>query len=192
MGQTYQLKTSDPSDWLNRHGDALYAYALSRVSRADLAEDLVQDALLSALRNADTFQERSQERTWLIGILRHKVIDYFRAHRRQTQLEESELEKQRGTLGLFNRRGRWAEQPCKWKDDPASVYEQKEFWETYDACRKRLPRTIGEAYIIRELEGFSVEQACKFLDITATNLSVRLHRARLAMRECLEQHWFEA
>ena len=192
MPETYELKTSDPSGWLSRHGDALFAYAFSRVSKADLAEDLVQDALLSALRNADTFSERSQERTWLIGILRHKVIDHFRAHRRNTRLKETELERKQGTLGLFNRRGRWAQQPCEWKDDPASLYEQKEFWETYDLCRKRLPKTIGEAYIIRELEGFSVEQACKLLDITATNLSVRLHRARLALRECLEQRWFEA
>lgn len=192
MGQAYELKTSDPSGWLSRHGDALYAYALSRVRRSDVAEDLVQDALLSALRNADTFAERSQERTWLIGILRHKVLDHFRKHKRSAQFKENELERAHGTMGLFNKRGRWAKRPCEWKDDPASVYEQKEFWETYDACRRRMPAALGEAYILRELEGFTVEQACNFLDITATNLSVRLHRARLALRECLEQHWFES
>ncbi|MEO0475215.1 MAG: sigma-70 family RNA polymerase sigma factor [Planctomycetota bacterium] len=192
MGPTYELKSSDPSGWLSRHGDALYAYALSRVSRADVAEDLVQDALLSALRNADTFAERSQERTWLIGILRHKVVDYFRKRQRQTQLKEAEFEKRQGTLGLFNKRGRWAKRPCEWKDDPASVYEDKEFWVIYEMCRTRLPGPLSEAYILRELEGFSVEQACNLLDITATNLSVRLHRARLALRECLERHWFDA
>lgn len=192
MGPGYELKASDPAEWLARHGDALYAYALSRVRRADIAEDLVQEALLAALRNVDTFQERSQERTWLIGILRHKVLDHIRKHRRDAELKTSQGEKGYGTLGLFDRRGRWAKRPCEWKDDPASVYEQKAFWETYEVCRKRLPQTLSEAYILRELEGLSVEESCNVLGISSTNLSVRLHRARLALRECLETHWFES
>ncbi|MBX2852783.1 MAG: sigma-70 family RNA polymerase sigma factor [Phycisphaeraceae bacterium] len=165
---------------------------MSRVRRPDVAEDLVQEALLAALRNADTFQERSQERTWLVGILRHKVLDHFRKAKRDDDLKADTREKNQGTLGLFNKRGRWAKQPCEWKDDPASVYEQREFWEAYDACRRRLPQALSEAYILRELEGLSVEESCNVLEISSTNLSVRLHRARLALRECLEKNWFES
>ncbi|MFN3166157.1 MAG: sigma-70 family RNA polymerase sigma factor [Phycisphaeraceae bacterium] len=191
MGPTYELKTSDPSAWLELHGDALYAYALSRVRRPDVAEDLVQEALLAALGCADTFRGRSQERTWLIGILRHKVLDHFRKRKRSREVQEPAMGEGRGTMGLFNRRGRWHPKPNAWSGDPAAVYEDAEFWRVYEACRARLPSTLAEAYILRELEGLSPEQVCGVLDITPSNLGVRLHRARLAMRGCLDERWFQ-
>ncbi len=190
MGPTYELKTSDPSAWLDAHGDALFSYALSRVRRPDVAEDLVQEALLAALGKADSFAGRSLERTWLIGILRHKVLDYFRRRRRSKEVQEPVLGTSQGTMGLFNRRGRWSPKPHAWGADPAACYEDAEFWRVYEACRDRLPTTLSEAYILRELEGLSVEQVCTILDISSTNLGIRLHRARLAMRGCLDERWF--
>ena len=192
MSQTYELKLSDPAAWLERHGDAMYAYAMSRVSRSDVAEDLVQDALLSALNGAEQFMGRSEERTWLIGILRHKVMDHFRRKKRTKEVQEPDLGQGQGTMGLFNKKGRWAPRPHDWGGDPSEVYEHAEFWRVYELCRTRLPTTLSEAYILRELEGLDTEEVCKILTISATNLSVRLHRARLALRGCLEDRWFHA
>lgn len=191
MPETYELQLSDPAAWLDAHGDAMYAYAMSRVRKPDIAEDLVQDALLAAIKNADTFRGRSEERTWLIGILRHKVLDYFRSRRRSKEVQEPTLGDGQGTMGLYNKRGRWASKPAAWGDDPSAIYEQDEFWQVYELCRAKLPTTLSEAYIVRELEGLSVDEACKVLAITATNLSVRLHRARLGLRTCLEDRWFQ-
>lgn len=190
MSQTYELNTSDPTAWLSTHGDALYAYAMSRVRRPEVAEDLVQEALLAALASADTFEGRSQERTWLIGILRHKVLDYYRRRKRTKEVQEPEMGDGPGTMGLFDKRGRWAPKPAGWGGDPAEIYEDGEFWQLYELCRSRLPSTLAHAYILRELEALSVDQACEVLGITSANLSIRLHRARLALRGCLEDRWF--
>ena len=192
MSSTYDLNLADPATWLSQHGDALYAYALSRVRRPDVAEDLVQEALLAALGSASGFEGRSQERTWLIGILRHKLIDYLRKKTRSKEVQEPAMGEGQGTMGLFNKRGRWNPKPAAWGEDPAALYEDKEFWRVYEACRSKLPATLAEAYTLRELEGLAPDTACQVLGITASNLAVRLHRARLALRGCLEDQWFEA
>lgn len=189
QGDGYELNLADPGQWVSDHGEALYGYAMSRVRRSDVAEDLVQETLLSALKAAHGFEGRSTERTWLIGILRHKVLDYFRRMGRSKEVQAPELGEGAGSLGLFTKRGRWKPKPQAWGDDPAHLYEQAEFWQVYEACRAMLPTTLAEAYTLRELEGLSQQDVCKTLGITATNLSVRLHRARLALRHCLEERW---
>ena len=191
MTIAYELNLADPGAWLARHGDAMYAYALSRVRRPEVAEDLVQEALLAALRNVDGFENRSEERTWLIGILRHKVIDHIRKKTRSKEVQEPRMGEGSGTMGLFNKRGRWDPKPADWGGDPANIYEDKEFWLIYEACRSKLPSTLAEAYILRELEGLPANEVCDVLAITVSNLSVRLHRARLALRGCLEARWYQ-
>lgn len=169
----------------------MYAYALLRVRRPEVAEDLVQESLLAALKNVDGFENRSEERTWLIGILRHKVIDHFRKKTRLKEVQEPRMGDGSGTMGLFSKRGRWDTKPADWGDDPAMIYEDKEFWLIYEACRTKLPSTLAEAYILRELESLSANEVCDVLGITASNLGVRLHRARLALRGCLEERWYK-
>ena len=74
---------SDPEQWLDQHGDALYAFALLRVQQPAVAEDLVQDTLLAAFSGRERFGGGAQERTWLIGILKHKIIDHLRKSGRE-------------------------------------------------------------------------------------------------------------
>jgi len=188
--ETYDLKLQDPAAWVHEHGDAMFAYALSRVRKPDVAEDLVQDALLAALESAQTFEGRSSERTWLIGILRHKVLDHFRRVRRTKESPDVQIGEAHKTMGLYSKRGRWSPKPGAWGADPAEAYENSEFWAIYHACREALPTTYAEAYILRELEGLPPKDVCNILDISATNLSVRLHRARLFLRHCLETNWY--
>lgn len=179
-----------PQDLLKEHGPALYAYAKQRLHRHDLCEDIVQETLLAALQSARTFEGRSQKRTWLIGILRHKIADHFRKASTRREQPLSSLGEHQGTLGLYNKRKRWAKSPEDWGSVPADILQQKEFWRAYRLCRSKLPSTLADCYTLRELEGLSSEEVCKILDITATNLSVRMHRARLMLRHCLETNWF--
>lgn len=186
---SHNRKTS--SDWLETHGDALYAYALSRVRENHAAEDLLQETLLSAIQSANQFKGRSTERTWLIGIMRHKILDYFR-NKARSQISNGQDLEQLPPHRQFTSKGRWQTPPRPWAQNPALLYENKEFWQVYERCRSALPDVLAQTYTLRELEGISVEDACKILDITPTNLSVRLYRARLALRECLDFRWFNA
>ena len=191
LTHAYQLGQADPSRWLEMHGQALYTYAFSRVRRNEVAEDLVQETFLAALRGVRDFEGRSQERTWLIGILRHKMLDHFRKLKRINEVQPLEGGDAKRLMSLLDQPGR-APRPGKWGSDPATICEDKEFWRIYyDICKTKLPKTVGEAYILRELEGLSVENVCEVLDISSKKLAVRIHRARQALRDCLEEQWFD-
>lgn len=181
----------DPSGWVDAHGQVLYRYALARVRKPDIAEDLVQEAFLSALKSTAQFQGRSTERTWLTGILRHKILDYFRAQSRR--LPEVEFGSHEDMLeDLFDDRGRWKVAPDAFTIQPTSLLEREDFWRVFDGCLDRLSDRARQAFVLRVLEDESVEAACKILGVSTTNLYVLLFRARTQMRRCLTLHWFEA
>lgn len=176
----------DVTGWLAEHGDLLYRYALRRIGAADVAEDLVQETFLAALRSAGDFAGRSKIETWLVGILRHKIADYLRSlSRRRERDEESQAE-----LTQVFHKGHWRVGVKTWPGDPAKSMLSKEFWQTLSNCQARLPAKLALAFRMRDLEDLSMAEICETLEITATNLSVRLHRARVLLRECLDQNWF--
>jgi len=180
---------SDPSQWVDQHGDALFRYAMLYVHNAAIAEDLVQDALLAALKAHHRFEQRSAERTWLIGILRHKVLDHFRraqgaSNGRAAQEELSE------SADFFDARGHWKSKPAAWPPGSACPAEGDEFWATFRECLSAVPPGTREAFCLVELEGLSPEAVREVFSISATNLWSRLHRARLLLRRCLENNWF--
>ena len=183
--------TSDtrPEAWLDQHGDALFAFAMARVTNRAVAEDLVQDTLLAAISARNQFEQKSTVRTWLLGILRHKVIDHIRRESRARQFDQEMAEAEAAN---FDRKGIWTSELGRWPADPTDTLEQDEFWEVFEQCRTKLPRLLYEAFALREMEQLSCDEVCKILAITSTNLSVRLHRARLALRKCLEQNWFSS
>lgn len=168
--------------WLAEFGDKLYAYALRRLGGdAALAEDLVQETLLAGLRGYDSFEQKSTVDTWLIGILRRKIVDHFRRAGRRNK--EIPLETFFSSHGHIKDVGRWG-------NDPAELLENREFLDTLDECLRDLSPTLAEAFVACVMDGLDTDQACSVLDITSTNLSVRLHRARLSLRRCLELKWF--
>ena len=175
------------NSWLEEHGDALYRYARSRVSRRELAEDLVQDTFVAALQSRDQYQGGSSVRTWLIAILRHKIID----HQRRVASGRAEpaglLEGSSGDF--FADDDHWKRPPASWKT-PDGLVEAGEFREVLDGCLNRLPRAIAAVFLLREIEGLNTEELRHRLDISEGNLRVRLHRARLLLRECLQNRWF--
>jgi RNA polymerase sigma-70 factor (ECF subfamily) len=178
-----------PEEWVDQHGDALFRYALLRVRNRSMAEDLVQESFLAALKSQPRFRGDSEVRTWLIGILRHKIIDHLRAADRRTTSEPSD-----GGDSLidswFAPDGRWVTPPAQLDIDPARLLERKEFWEVFQRCLEAVPGRAGEAFALRMLSDVTADTVCKELSITSTNLWVLLHRARARLRACLEVNWF--
>jgi RNA polymerase sigma-70 factor (ECF subfamily) len=181
----------DASAWLEQHGDALYCYARARLGARDLAEDLVQETLLAALEARQQFAGRSSVRTWLFSILRHKIVDFYRrggAGGQPTGHGET-LGSANGEHAFFTNEGFWRSAPSSWKS-PEEAFLDDEFWSVLDGCLGGLPRPLAQAFMLRELEQIEAEELCKILDLSPGNLRVRLHRARLLLRDCLEKQWF--
>ena len=174
--------------WLSDHGDALYSYAMRRVHNLEAAEDLVQETLLAALACGD-FAGRSSERTWLIGILKRKVVDYVRKAIRQRSLTELQSD---GNLELFDKSGRWKARVSKWDCDPYEILENAEFQETLATCMSKLPPRIALVFRLRVGESVSANDLCKQLEISPANLWAILHRARQRLQRCLSANWFES
>jgi RNA polymerase sigma-70 factor (ECF subfamily) len=181
----------DPERWVDDHADFLYRYALLRVRRREVAEDLVQETLLAALKNRDGFSGRSPERSWLCGILRNKLCDYFRKLGRETSM--TDLESLSGEFAEKFVDGGWihATGPKEWKQQPDAVMHRAEFWATLRACLGKLPTRIAQVFVLREVDGISSKEVCELASISESNLWVMLHRARMALRECLEVNWFD-
>jgi len=179
---------SSPADWVDQHGDALYRFALLRVRDASLAEELVQECFLAALDARERFSGRSSERTWLIGILKRKIIDHLRSSSRRRQAEEEQPEDI--GLDLFSRGGKWKSNPARWGGDPGSLAGQSEFWAVLRSCLEKLPSSLASAFLLRELDHMQTQDICEVLGLTPTNLWARLHRARTLLRACLDKRWF--
>ncbi|MBW2369066.1 MAG: sigma-70 family RNA polymerase sigma factor [Deltaproteobacteria bacterium] len=179
----------DPEVWVDRYGDALYQFALYRVQIPDVAEDLVQETFLAALKARHNFKGKSTEKTWLIGILKNKILDYFRKKDREkpSDIIEQQADK---AASLYNEKGGWQIGPAKWSVNPEAIFEQQEFMNVMHGCLSALPRRLARLFVLREFEGMSTEEICKALEITATNSWVMLHRARASLRLCLEENWF--
>ena len=183
----------NPESWVDQYGDFLYHFTLSRIKDPSIAEDLVQETFLAALKARKNFQGRSTARTWLIAILKHKIVDHIRK-----QVREHTSDKVESMLNTaandpvdssFNDEGDWRIRPSKWAIDPMKLYEQKEFMDILYQCLGELPERQAEAFMMREIDGLSTEEICKLLNISATNSWVMLYRARMWLRRCLENSW---
>jgi RNA polymerase sigma-70 factor (ECF subfamily) len=185
MASTDPNRTPDSSRWAEEHGDALYRYALLRVSDPDLAGDLVQDTFLSALKGVENFRGGSTVRTWLVGILKHKIIDHYRRNKTEVLATDAALGNEDDDLDHVDRAS------DRWSEAPSQLVENREFWATFTSCLEGLPEAHRRAFSLREFDGLPGEEICKILDVTPSNLWVMLHRARAKLRRCLEINWFE-
>jgi RNA polymerase sigma-70 factor (TIGR02943 family) len=167
---------------------------LMRFARAQLrneawAEDAVSETVLAALSKPQAFAGQSQLKTWLVGILKHKVVDQLRRHAREATVlvgdDGEDLDDD-----LFDETGHWREPPQAW-GDPAARLGEREFLIVMQACIDRLPPVQGRVFLMREWLELDSAEICKELAITSTNLWVLLHRARLRLRDCLQRTWFE-
>lgn len=181
----------DPSTWLDKHGDYLYNYAWQRVQSKEIAEDLVQETFIAALKGLDSFRGDSEVITWLISILKRKVIDYYRKKSTQNEIPESKFQKPfQGKDGM---EGAWIENraPKDWQIDNNEPMREDEFQRIMDLCLSLLPEKWRAVFVLKVMEEIESNEICKEIGCTSSNLWVILHRARLQLRECLENKWLK-
>lgn len=165
----------------------LLRYASFHLRNRDAAEDVVQEALLAALGAETGFAGRSNLRTWATGILKHKIIDAMRRKRREQPLE---VEEDAGDFDApFDERGHWRQHPEAWPAPDGALHE-KQFLAALERCLAGLPARTAQTFMLREHMGLETAEICKELGITPTHCWVLLHRARMALRQCLDKTWF--
>lgn len=181
------MTTTNPHLWLNDHGDYLYRFALARLRDPHQAEDVVQETFLAAIKSPN-FAEQSSPRTWLTGILKHKIIDVMRKGIREVAASDLMADEDASMDEFFDDAGHWAEKPLAW-DVPHEALEQTQFLGVLQNCVDKLPAKLAAMFMLRDVQETDNEEICKELNITATNAWVMLYRARMSVRKCLEIHW---
>ncbi len=176
---------------LAEHRPYLLRFARLQLRNEAWAEDAVAETLLAALSKPQSFGNRSQLKTWLVGILKHKVVDILRQRQREVSLDEGAMDDGSANLDelMFKADGHFASAPADW-GNPEQDLSSRQFFEVLEACASKLPAAMGRVFLMREWLELSSEEICKELGLSATNLYVQLHRARLRLRECLELNWF--
>ena len=191
MANNAQVTTTlKPTTWVDKYADKLYRFALMRVSDKEVAEDLVQDAFLSALKNAENFRGEVSEINWLYTILKGKIIDHYK--KASTRLSENI-----GDTPLdfyFEKGGHWAKKsaPANWDiaydTDRA---ETADFYHVLENCKHKLKEIQNAVFTLKYIDDKDSEDICKELGISSSNYWVLLHRAKLQLRECIERNWFD-
>jgi RNA polymerase sigma-70 factor (ECF subfamily) len=173
------------------HRDYLLRFARLQLRNEAWAEDAVSETVLAALTKPQSFDNRSQLKTWLVGILKHKVIDALRHHSREVCGLDSSDDDDTDPLEYlgFKADGHFSQAPAEW-GNPEQQITSRQFFEVLDACTNKLPAAQARLFLMREWLELSSEEICKELGLTQTNVYVQLHRARLRLRECLELNWF--
>lgn len=174
---------------------SMHRFATLQLGDAQWAEDAVQDALMGAFKNQAAYAGKASLKTWVFAILKHKIADVLRSRQRlgSTQVPVGDADEEADLTELFDQRGMWAadEHPAGW-GNPTAALQNKQFWKVFELCLDGLPPQQGRAFMMREYVGLDTSEVCAELGITTTNLHVVLHRARLRLRECLENRWFTA
>lgn len=169
----------------------LLKYARLQLRNPAWAEDAVSEAVLAALEKPQAFAGQSQLKTWLIGILKHKLVDQIRKNSRELSTTASTDDGEDLDDLLFSSDGHWREAQHDW-GNPEDALRQVDFMRVLEACVEKLPGQQGRLFMMREWLELDSDEICKELDITPTNLWVMLHRARLRLRDCLQSGWFSA
>ncbi len=181
----------NPEQWVERHGDYLYNYAVSRVQSKETAEDLVQDTFISALKAKENFRGESAELTWLMAILKRKVIDFYRKRSSNKEIAASNFSKPfQGEEGMT---GHWIMEraPKDWQKETRSPFRNEEFQRIMSMCLSLLPEKWRAVFVLRVMEEINSDEVCKEIGCSSSNLWVILHRARLKLRECIENNWLQ-
>lgn len=186
-----QTPGTNAETWVDHYGDMLYHFALARLGDSEAAEDMVQETFLAAVQSKDRFMGQSSEKTWLFGILKHKVIDYYREKKRFAQIQENGFDMD--NMGrFFNAKGAWQQRPQHWRTNPGKTHEIKEAIDHFFSCLATLPQKTADVFSYREIDGLTTKEICNLLDISASNCWVILYRARMLLRKCMETAGFRS
>ena len=182
------MSKAEPQRWLDAHGNALYSFAMLHLHDSHMAEDVVQECLLAAIQAWPQFRGGCTVRTWLTGILKHKILDEFRRQRREPPLmPEQQTLQAGGDDADFLADGHWREPSADW-GRPEACLNGERFWAIIERCIAALPPRAARIVVLRELWEMDTETVCKELQLSPSNLWTSLHRARLRMRQCLQRN----
>lgn len=181
--------TLDPKKWVDLYADYLYNYTISRVNDPDVAQDLVQETFLAGLKSAENFKGEASERTWLISILKRKIIDHYRKINSNKGKAEVRMNYPSET---DENEGDWLEQQVAdpFDGNAEDSMQNNELGLAIQECLSRLPEKQAEVFKLKTIDGMDTEDICNELNITASNLWVIIHRARTSLIECLNKSWF--
>lgn len=179
-------------NWVNQFSDELFSWALYKTSSKETAEDLVQETFLAAFHKIDTFQGKSQPKTWLFSILNNKVIDYYRLSAKTAKQTFSISENSGYELsdGLFNETENWKNNDINpiW-DQEEELLDNPEFNNIMQDCMEDLPQKWKFAVTSKYLTDKNADEICQELEITSSNYWQIVHRAKLLLKKCLEMKW---
>jgi RNA polymerase sigma-70 factor (ECF subfamily) len=173
---------ADSCEWLTAHGDYLFNLAVGQTRDAIVAEDLVQETFLAALKARDRFSGRSSDRTWLVGILRHKIYDHLRKICRERAVRSNESPG-RADQEAWDDSVLWAHEVAVECMEPSRRMELAEFRDALQTALGKLPPRIAQVFQMYEIEERPNREVCDRLNISESNLWVMLHRARKQLRE---------
>ncbi len=185
----HQDKSLEPEAWVKNHADYLYAFAVRRISDSETCKDLIQDTFISGLKNRGSFQGKSSERTWLVAILKNKIIDYHRKNAGNKTISHSINEL--NPDNFFEDNGHWKPEysPREIAYDEADSIENKEFGEMLKLCMGKMPYLWLSVFTMKHLDDEDSENICKELNLSPSNFWVIMHRAKLSLRACVEKNW---
>lgn len=177
----------NPNKWIDLYSDYLFNYTISRVSDREIAQDLVQDTFLAGLKSMKNFKGEASERTWLISILKRKIIDYYRKINSNKGKAEVRI-----NYNDSESEGNWLEERVADPFDKTAedTLQNSELGDAIHNCLEKLPKKQADVFKMKTILGYETEVICNELNITASNLWVIIHRARTGMADCLKQNWF--
>ena len=177
----------NPDLWVDEYGDYLFRYAMSRLRDENAAEEVVQETFLAGVRFQDRYTGQGAERAWLLGILKRKIVDHVRRRTRYDR-DGSYEGSNDPSEKMFDQNGNWKTGAFPTLTPDMEV-ESKEVWGVVEGCLEHLPQGQQDVFVLSVMEEMSSEEICKELEITPSNLWVRLHRARLGLAQCVGSRW---
>ncbi len=177
-----------PDDWVKLHADYLFNYTITRVNDHDLAKDLVQETFFSGIKGQNNFRGQASERTWLVSILKRKIIDHYR----KINSAKGKKEVRMNFYDEGENKGSWLEErvPQSWDNESEKKIENDELKKALNDCISGLPEKYKMVFLLKTVQEYETEEICNELGITSSNLWVIIHRARLQLRKCVEENWF--
>ncbi len=179
----------DPDRWIDLYADYLFNYTTSRIDDIEQAKDIVQETFLAALKAMKNYRGEASERTWLVSILKRKIIDQYR----KMNSKKGKAEIRVSFYEEGGKKGKWLEEcvPQSWGNEAEIEFETQELGVALNKCLEALPDKYKAVFKMKTIDNIETEEICNELNITASNLWVIIHRARLQLRKCMEESWFK-
>ncbi|CAM4183910.1 sigma-70 family RNA polymerase sigma factor [Gillisia hiemivivida] len=177
----------DPNKWVDKYSDYLFNFTIVRVNDREVAHDLISETFLAGLKSMKNFKGEATERTWLISILKRKIIDHYRKNNSKKGKAEIKIQ-----YNDDSNEGDWLEEnaPDRFDKTAEDLIENEELGTAILECMEQLTEKQAKIFKMKTIDGFDTEAICNEFNITPSNLWVIIHRARTTLAQCLEKNWF--